>query len=137
MMKKFDKRGTAALEFCLVLFPLLLFMFVLFDLGCYAITMQSLRTLANAGARAMMLENPALNMSCYEYAVKNSTLPTGCTAPLSDARLAITLDPPPGTPTALKATASQPGFTMIFLGNPPFNIAPFNTTPSASTSVPF
>src|SRR5437868_351398 len=123
MMTKLDKRGSAALEFCLVLFPLLMIVFVIFDLACYAITIQSLRTLANAGARAMILNHDDLKMSCYEYAVKNSTLPAGCTAPLSDARLAITLDPP-ATPTALKATASQSGFTMVLLGKPPLNIAP-------------
>ncbi|WP_460268498.1 hypothetical protein [Bradyrhizobium ottawaense] len=37
-------------------------MFVIFDLGRYAITMQSLRTLASAGARAVMI-------SCYTPAL--------------------------------------------------------------------
>ena len=52
MMRKLDQRGVAALEFCLVAVPLFTLMFVIFDLGRYAITMQSLRMLANAGARA-------------------------------------------------------------------------------------
>ena len=54
-MRKLDQRGVAALEFCLVAVPLFTLMFVIFDLGRYAITMQSLRTLANAGARAIMI----------------------------------------------------------------------------------
>ena len=53
MMRKLDQRGVAALEFCLVAVPLFILMFAIFDLGRYAITMQSLRMLANAGARAM------------------------------------------------------------------------------------
>ena len=56
MMRKLDQRGVAALEFCLVAVPLFILMFAIFDLGRYAITMQSLRTLANAGARAMMIK---------------------------------------------------------------------------------
>ena len=62
MMRKLDQRGVAALEFCLVAVPLFTLMFAIFDLGRYAITMQSLRTLANAGARAMMI-------NCYTHAV--------------------------------------------------------------------
>ena len=49
MMRKLDRRGAAALEFCLVAVPLFTLMFVIFDLGRYAITVQSLRALANAG----------------------------------------------------------------------------------------
>ena len=56
MMRKLDQRGVAALEFCLVAVPLFILMFAIFDLGRYAITMQSLRMLANAGARAMMIK---------------------------------------------------------------------------------
>ena len=43
MMRKLDQRGVAALEFCLVAVPLFTLMFAIFDLGRYAITMQSLR----------------------------------------------------------------------------------------------
>src|SRR3954447_19380728 len=67
MMRKLDQRGVAALEFCLVAAPLFILMFVIFDLGRYAITMQSLRMLANAGARAVILS----------YSVDNNTY-TGC-----------------------------------------------------------
>ena len=48
-MRKLDRRGVAALEFCLAAVPLFTLMFVVFDLGRYAITMQSLWMLANAG----------------------------------------------------------------------------------------
>ena len=61
MMRKLDQRGVAALEFCLVAVPLFILMFAIFDLGRYAITMQSLRTLANAGAREVMITYDAIN----------------------------------------------------------------------------
>ena len=69
MMRKLDKRGVAALEFCLVAVPLFTLMFAIFDLGRYAITMQSLRMLANAEARANMI-------SCYTPAVVGNTSPS-------------------------------------------------------------
>src|SRR3981189_1173435 len=72
-MRKLDQRGMAAFEFCLVAVPLFILMFVIFDLGRYAITMQSLRTLANTGARAMMIQ-------CYPPAViAKTTSPSNCT----------------------------------------------------------
>ena len=52
MIRKLDQRGTAALEFCFVAVPLFLLMFAIFDFGRYAITIQSLRALASAGAGA-------------------------------------------------------------------------------------
>jgi Flp pilus assembly protein TadG len=138
-MRKLDQRGVAALEFCLVAVPFFLLMFAIFDFGRYAITMQSLRTLANAGARGMMI-------ACYTPAVIANTSPSGCTGdPLSAAQkqdaapyLYINSGGTPtlntaGGATALTVTASQPGFTMIM----PIWRAAFNTTPSASTSVPF
>ena len=72
MMRKLDQRGTAALEFCLVAVPLFTLMFAIFDLGRYAITKQSLRMLANAGSRTVMI-------NCYTNALIQKNLPTGCT----------------------------------------------------------
>lgn len=150
-MRKLDQRGVAAFEFCLVAVPLFTLMFVIFDLGRYAITTQSLRTLANAGGRVMMIK-------CYTPTVigvtpsppwsATNTSPSSCTGdPLpSDAEkqavapmLYTTGGPPtlnipaPGVgATALTVTASQPGFTMIM---PIWGTA--LNAPSASTSVPF
>ena len=132
MMRKLDQRGVAALEFCLVAVPLFTLMFAIFDLGRYAITMQSLRMLANAGARAVMI--------CYD--VPNKTY-TGCTGdPLpSDAakKVVAPFSYSGGTPTltvalgatALTVTASQPGFTMLM----PIWGGKLDA-PSASTSIP-
>jgi hypothetical protein len=140
-MRKLDKRGGAGLEFCLVAVPLFTLMFVIFDLGRYAITMQSLRMLANAGARAMMINN------CYVSAEINKTTPTCTGDPLptdTDKKavapflylggLTPTLNiPTPATgATALTITASQSGFTMLV---PVWGTA--LNAPSASTSVPF
>ncbi len=132
MMRKLDQRGVAALEFCLVAVPLFTLMFAIFDLGRYAITMQSLRMLANAGARAVMI--------CYDVPNKSYT---GCTGdPLSAAAkqavapflyrggLTPTLTAALGT-TALNVTASQPSFTMLM---PIWGTA--LNAPSASTSIP-
>jgi hypothetical protein len=150
-MRKLDQRGVAAFEFCLVAIPLFTLMFVIFDLGRYAITTQSLRTLANAGARAMMIY-------CYTPTVigttplspwsATNTSPSSCTGdPLpSDAAkqavapLLYTTGGPPTLSipapavgaTALTVKASQPGFKMIW----PIWGTAFDA-PSASTSVPF
>src|SRR5438045_4765124 len=115
MMRKLDQRGVAALEFCLVAVPLFTLMFVIFDLGRYAITAQSLRTLANAGARAMMI-------NCYTPAAINNTSPSSCTtdylsatdkqaaAPFlySNGSSSPTVSTTAGA-AALTVTASQPG----------------------------
>jgi Flp pilus assembly protein TadG len=137
MMRKLDERGTAALEFCFVAVPLFTLMFAIFDLGRYAITMQSLRMLANAEARANMIK-------CYTGAVVNNTSPSTCTgdylslaekqdaAPfLYGAGLTPTVNTAPGS-GALTVTASQPSFTMLM----PIWGTAFNA-PSASTSIPF
>ena len=135
MMRKLDQRGVAALEFCLVAVPLFILMFAIFDLGRYAITMQSLRMLANAGARAVMITAMIVINKTY----------TGCTGdplPSDAAKQAVapflysggltpTLNAAPGA-TALTVTASQPGFTMLM----PIWGTAFNA-PSASTSIPF
>ena len=135
-MKKLDQRGVAALEFCLVAVPLFTLMFAIFDFGRYAITMQSLRMLANAGARANMI-------NCYTPAVIGNTSPSSCTGDyLSVAQkqavapflyaggLTPTLNTAGGA-TALTVTASQPGFTMLM------PIWAALNAPSASTSIPF
>ena len=137
MMRKLDQRGVAAFEFCLVAVPFFILMFAIFDFGRYAITMQSLRTLANAGARAMMI-------ACYSPAEIASTSPSGCTGDYLSAAQKQAVAPflynggltpalnTTGGAAALTVTASQPGFTMIM----PIWGKTLNA-PSASTSVPF
>jgi Flp pilus assembly protein TadG len=137
MMAKLNNQGTAALEFCLIALPLFTLMFTIFDLGRYTITMQSLRMLANAEARANMI-------NCYTPAILAKTSPSSCTgdylsvaqkqsvAPfLYGASLTPTVNTTAGT-SALTVTASQSGFTMIM----PIWGAALNA-PSASTSIPF
>jgi hypothetical protein len=150
MMRKLDQRGVAALEFCLVAVPLFTLMFAIFDLGRYAITMQSLHALANAGSRAVMI-------TCYTDAAIAQTSPSGCTdidTYFPDAKrrdvapflYGAGLTPglvvkgsttpacpiPPSGGTTLTVTACQPGFTMLM----PIWGTAFNA-PSASTSIPF
>ena len=133
MMRKLDQRGVAALEFCLVAVPLFILMFAIFDLGRYAITQQSLQTLANAGARAVMI--------CYDVVNKTYTGCTGDPLPSAAAKQAVapflysggltpTLNAAQGA-TALTVTASNPGFTMLM---PIWGTA--LNAPSASTSIP-
>jgi Flp pilus assembly protein TadG len=141
MMRKLDQRGTAALEFCLVAVPLFTLMFVIFDLGRYAITMQSLRMLADAEARALMI-------ACYTPDVISQTSPSGCAGVdyLSAAQKqavapflyaagltpTVSIPAPANGATALTVTASQSGFTMLV---PVWGTA--LNAPSVSTSVPF
>ncbi|TFV51115.1 TadE family protein [Bradyrhizobium niftali] len=139
MMRKLDNRGMASFEFILVFVPLFTLMFAIIDLGRYAITMQSLRTLASVGARAVMI-------SCYTPDVVQSPpqSPAGCTGdPLSVTakqnaapflyfgHLTPTLTVGAST-NNLTVTASQAGFTMLM---PIWGTA--LNAPSASTSIPF
>jgi Flp pilus assembly protein TadG len=141
MMRKLDQRGVAALEFLLVAVPLFTLMFAIFDFGRYAITMQSLRALANAEARANMI-------NCYTPAAIANTSPSSCTGDyLSVAqkqavapflygadltpKYGLTLSTAAGT-GVLTVTASQPSFSMLV----PIWGTAFNA-PSASTSIPF
>jgi Flp pilus assembly protein TadG len=139
MMRKLDQRGIAALEFCLVVVPLFILMFVIFDLGRYAITVQSLRALADAGARTIMI-------GCYTNAVIQKNLPTDCSGdplPSDAAKKAVapflynggltpTLSAPATATSPLTVTASQPNFKMLV---PLWGTA--LNAPSASTKIPF
>jgi len=140
MMRRLDQRGTAAFEFCLVAVPFFFLIFAIFDLGRYAITMQSLRALANAGARAMMIQ-------CYTPAITGiqaNSSPSNCTGsyltPTQMQNVAPFLFAGGLTPTlaiaqgtnVLAVTASQPGFNMLM----PIWGATLNA-PSVSTEVPF
>ncbi|MDN5005308.1 TadE/TadG family type IV pilus assembly protein [Bradyrhizobium sp. GCM10027634] len=138
-MRKLDQRGVAAFEFCLVAVAFFTLVFAIFDLGRYAITMQSLRALAGAGARATMIQ-------CYTADVIKKTSPSSCTdvnSYLTDTQkqnaapflyaggLSPTLATTSGA-NALTVTASQPGFAMLM----PIWGASLNA-PSASTKIPF
>jgi len=140
-MRKLDNRGMASFELVFVFVPLFMLMCAIFDLGRCAITMQSLRTLANASARAMMIQ-------CYTPAVTGltpSTSPSSCTGDyLSSAQKqaaapflyrngssAPTVSTTAGA-SALTVTASQAGFAMVM---PIWGTA--LNAPSASTTIPF
>lgn len=137
MMRKLDNRGTAPFEFILVFVALFTLMFAIFDLGRYAITMQSLRTLASAGARAVMIQ-------CYTPDVVQNQSPAGCTGdPLSTTAKQNTapflyrggLTPTLNVTSSgnnLTVTASQTGFTMLM---PIWGTA--LNAPSGSTKIPF
>ncbi|HTI81066.1 MAG TPA: TadE/TadG family type IV pilus assembly protein [Acetobacteraceae bacterium] len=137
-MKQLDNRGIAAFEFCLVAAPILILIFAIFDFSRYAITVQSLRMLADAGARAMMI-------NCYTPAVIAGSSPSSCTSsPLSSTAMQsvapflfggtagsvnLTVSAAGGV---LTVKASQPGFAMIM----PIWGGALNA-PTASTSVPY
>jgi Flp pilus assembly protein TadG len=139
-MRKLDARGVASFEFCLVAVPLFMLMFAIFDLGRYAITMQSLRMLANAGARSAMV-------NCYTNDVIHNQSPSNCTGdplPSASAKQAVApflyaggLTPTLNVSTtsgvnSLTVTASQPNFAMLM---PIWGTA--LNAPSATASIPF
>lgn len=142
MMIKLDQRGMAQFEFCLVAVPLFTLMFAIFDLGRYATTMQSLRALANAGARAAMVG--AAGVACYTDASIAKTTPTcsGDPLPSAAAKKAVApflyaggLTPTLSTTTgaaAVTITASQPSFKMLM----PIWGTTLNA-PTTSTTIPF
>lgn len=139
-MRKLDQRGVAAFEFCIVAVAIFTLIYAVFDLGRYAIAMQSLRSLAGAGARAAMLDD------CYtNAALKTTTITVTCSGDvyLSDAQkralvpflYAGGLTPTITTVTSasgVTVTASLPGFSMMF---PTIWASSFNN-PSASTLIP-
>jgi Flp pilus assembly protein TadG len=139
MMSKLDQRGVAAFEFCLVAVAFFTLVFGIFDLGRYALTQQSLRALANAGARAIMI-------NCYTNAVIQKNSPGACSGdplPSDAAKQAVapflytgglkpTLSVPATASSPLVVTAAQPGFTMLM---PIWGTA--LNAPSTSTRVPF
>jgi Flp pilus assembly protein TadG len=133
-MRRLDERGVAAFEFCLVFIPFLMSVFVIFDLARYAITVQSLRWYANAGARQIMI-------GCYTERAIDPSKPACGTADLSgvekppfvsaSAELSLT-----SGAAALTVTAADSAFTM---GVTPLTQslwpASFNN-PSVSTQIP-
>jgi len=138
-MRKLDNRGVAAFEFVLVFIAFFTLIFAIFDLGRYAITLQSLRTLSSAGARATMIR-------CYTPDVTNNTSPSGCTdintyLPVAQRQnvapflyfggLTPTMTAGPNG-SSLIITASQTGFKMLM----PIWGTRLNA-PSASTQIPF
>jgi hypothetical protein len=137
-MRKLDQRGVVAIEFCVVAVLFFTLIFMIFDLARYAITMQSLRALSNAGARAMMIDN------CYVNAELQKSAPSCSGSYLSSAQmqaiapflyaggLTPTLSMPASASSPLVVTASQPGFTMLM----PIWGSKLSA-PSASTKVPF
>lgn len=137
-MKKLDQRGAAAFEFCIVGVTIFTLIFAIFDLGRYAIAMQSLRSLVGAGARAAMLDD------CYTKAALKITTTVTCSGDyLPDATkraLAPFLYAGGLTPTvttvtgasAVTVTASLSRFSMMF---PAIWSSSFNN-PSASTLIP-
>jgi len=109
------------------------------DLGRYAITMQSLRTLASAGARAVMIScyTPALLQSPPQSPSICGGDPMSTTAKQTAAPFLYRGGLTPTLSVAssgsnLTVTASQAGFTMLM---PIWGTA--LNAPSASTQIPF
>ncbi|UWU74044.1 pilus assembly protein [Bradyrhizobium huanghuaihaiense] len=137
-MRKLDQRGVAAFEFCIVAVAIFTLIYAIFDLGRYAIAMQSLRSLAGAGARAAMINK------CYTDAALKKTTTVTCSGDYTtDAQkralvpflyannLAPTVTTVTGT-SAVTVTASLQGFSMMF----PTIWGSGFTNPSASTQIP-
>jgi Flp pilus assembly protein TadG len=146
MMRKLDNRGAAAMEMILVFVPLFTLIFVIFDLGRYAITLQSLQTLADTAARAAMI-------NCYATDAVNhklSSVGTDCAAagnPLSTTQMQNAAPLISGLTPTVTVTSSGSNLTVTAqvafpngLGMTPLTQklwpASFNS-PSVSTSVPF
>ena len=132
-MRKLDNRGAAAWEFILVAVPLFMLIFVIFDLGRFAITLQSLYALANWGARAVMINCTVTSSGCtYPTANPLSTTQMQNAAPaLYAGGLTPTLTVAAGA-HSMTITASESGFKMIM---PIWGTA--LNAPSVTTSIPF
>jgi Flp pilus assembly protein TadG len=133
MMRKLDNRGAAAWEFILVAVPLFMLIFAIFDLGRFAITLQSLYALANWGARGVMLSCTVTSSGCtYSTANPLSTAQMQNAAPaLYAGGLTPTVSVAAGA-HSMTVTASESGFKMIM---PIWGTA--LNAPSVTTSIPF
>jgi Flp pilus assembly protein TadG len=133
-----DRRGTTALEFGLIGLPFLLMLLSIFDLGRYAITAHSLRTLAEANARALTISN------CYSWQIIKGLAVNCASADLLSAAQNQAIAPfayvggltPTVTVTSgvssLTVTVTQASFTMVT----PFFGTALNA-PSTSVIIPF
>lgn len=147
-MRKLDNRGAVAWEFMLAAVPLSMLIFVIFDLGRYALTAQSLQTLANVAARTVMINcfTPQAISGSPSYSTCASTsylagpvfnLTTAAqktAAPFLfnvGSSVSPTLSVALGT-NIVTVTATESGFTMLM---PIWGTA--LNTPSATTSIPF
>lgn len=137
-MRKLDRRGVAALEFCLVCVPLFTLMFVIFDFGRYAMTAQSLRALADAEARGWMIKcnsppkvgGVAACSSDYLTASQKQTIAPFLYAAGLTPTVSVTTAA--GGASPLTISASQTGFAMLV----PVWGSTLNA-PSVSISIPF
>jgi hypothetical protein len=163
MMRKLDQRGVASFEFLAVAVAFFSLVYVIFDLGRYAITVQSLRALASLGARQMMIccytpSRLGLDPTqvpippCPTTVTTVPTSPSGCTGsylPTVDMKAfapllyaggltpQLVISAPAGA-TALTVTASfdtSSGKPGFTMLMPIWGTALNN--PSASTQVPF
>lgn len=130
-----DRRGATTLEFSMIALPFFFMMFGFFDIGRYAIVVNSEKILASAEARAIMV-------SCYGPAATAGTSPASCTtdpltttqklafAPwLANCALVSCVSITSGS-NAITVTVSYP-FTLM---------VPYLTSlnnPSVSTTIPF
>ena len=138
MMRKLDKRGVAALEFFLVVVPLVHIDVRHLRSRTLCNHQQSLNALANAGARAVMIncytpdvmQNVALWLHRRPPVDRCSKQNAGA-VPVFRRSHADTQRERPAL-TRLTVTASQSGFTMLM---PIWGTA--LNAPSVSTSIPF
>jgi hypothetical protein len=136
-VRKLDERGVAAFEFCIVFIPFLMSMFVILDLARYAITVQSLRWYANAGARTAMISD------CYvKPALAVPKTPPTCTTadlagvdkpPFLSASAGLTLT---SGDAALTVTAADSAFTMGMTGLTRLLWPASFNNPSVSAKIP-
>ncbi|MFO1029196.1 MAG: TadE/TadG family type IV pilus assembly protein [Acetobacteraceae bacterium] len=100
-MKLKDRRGAAALEFALLLWPFFAIIFAIADLGHYMMAQSQLRTLVGEVARAAMI-------SC---AANNGKLSSSCTTnPITDRAKLSSIAPMTfvsGNPPTITLTASS------------------------------
>ena len=131
-MRRLDRRGNASFEFSLVAIGFFTLLLTIFDFGRYLITVQSLETLAGAGARAITIHD------CYVNNVRQKLPPSGCPSdPLPDSKDDIA--PFLVAPSLTVATGSSPitvtatsTFTMLM----PMWPAEFGS-PTVTTKIPY
>jgi hypothetical protein len=135
-----DRRGATALEFTLVLFPLLVFIFAIFDVSRYALTWYSVSNLADEAMRQQII--------CYSPLIANTAKTVTCPSdPFSTGQKqdiapalfwggltsqTVTTDPTDGTVSQPRViTASVTGF------KPVMSLIPYPSTLTVTVNLPF
>ena len=135
-----DRRGATAFETTLVLVPLFMIIFAIFDVSRYALTWYSVSNLADEAMRQQII--------CYSPLIANKVKTVSCPSdPLSTDQKKIAapalfwgdLHPPTVTTVPTDTTVSEPRVITASVTNfkPVMSLIPYPSTLTVTVNLPF